>query len=160
MSNSKTIWLTGCSSGLGRALVDTYTAKGHTIAGCARRQQIIADLSDQFSSPHFFSAVDVADNRQVKEFCQLAYEATGAPDLLINNAAIINSSAPLWKIPAEDFDHLTSININGTANMIRHVVPIMEKNGKGIIVNISSGWGKPIATGNQKTGRKQPHSFC
>ena len=145
MSISKTIWLTGCSSGLGRALVDEFTAAGHIVAGCARRKEIISELSETFPLPNYFSTVDVSDDSQVREFCQQANETTGAPDLVINNAAIINPSAPLWKIPAEDFDNLTAININGTANMIRHVVPIMEKQNKGIIVNISSGWGRSTA---------------
>ena len=139
---SKTIWLTGCSSGLGRALVDEFIALGHTLVGCARRKNSISELNSEFPHPHFFSVVDVSDDEQVKKFCQQAYEQTGAPDLIINNAAIINPSAPLWEIPAKDFDNLTSINISGTANMIRHAVPIMKSNGKGIIVNISSGWGR------------------
>ncbi len=48
----------------------------------------------------------------------------------------------MWEIPAADFDRLTAININGTANFIRHTVPIMISAGKGIIVNLSSGWGR------------------
>jgi len=75
----------------------------------------------------------------VKHFCQQALQHTGAPDLLINNAAIINRSSLLWEIPAKDFDSLTSININGTANMIRHTIPIMLEKSSGIIINISSG---------------------
>ncbi|MBK1831673.1 SDR family oxidoreductase [Verrucomicrobiaceae bacterium R5-34] len=141
---SKTIWLTGCSSGLGRALVDAFTTAGHTMAACARRTKKIEELKQQFPEPHYFSTVDVADDSQVQAFCQQAFERTGAPDLVINNAAMINPSAPLWEIPAEDFDRLTAININGTANMIRHVVPMMEKAG-GVIVNVSSGWGRSTA---------------
>ncbi|MFK7910931.1 MAG: SDR family oxidoreductase [Akkermansiaceae bacterium] len=141
---AKTIWLTGCSSGLGRALVDEFTTASHTIAGCARREDRIAELSDTFPKPHYFSAVDVSDDDEVKNFCQQAYAQTGAPDLVINNAAIINEPAPLWQISAEDFDYLTAININGTANVIRHVIPLMEKGG-GVIVNLSSGWGRSTA---------------
>ena len=138
----KTIWLTGCSSGLGHALVDEFIALGHTVAACARREEKITELSQLFPEPHFFSAVDVADDEQVKHFCQQALQHTGPPDLLINNAAIINSSAALWEIPAKKFDSLTAININGTANMIRHTVPIMLEKSAGIIINISSGWGR------------------
>ncbi len=69
-------------------------------------------------------------------------EAVGPPDFLINNAAIINPPAPLWKIPVAEFDRLIAININGTANFIRHTVPLMISRGKGVIVNLSSGWGR------------------
>ncbi|MDG0995020.1 MAG: SDR family NAD(P)-dependent oxidoreductase [Akkermansiaceae bacterium] len=141
---SKTIWLTGCSSGLGRALVNEFTSAGHTVAGCARREDRISKLREAFPKPHYFSAVDVSNDSEVENFCREAYAQTGAPDLVINNAAIINDPAPLWQISAEDFDHLTDININGTANVIRHVVPLMKNNG-GVIVNLSSGWGRSTA---------------
>lgn len=139
---AQTIWLTGCTSGLGRALVDEFAAAGHTVVGCGRRSELIEQLQHEFSAPHFFSPVDVADDHQAEQFCRDAYEATGAPDLLLNNAAIVNEPAPLWKIAAEEFNQITAININGTANMIRHAVPMMIERGKGIIVNLSSGWGR------------------
>lgn len=137
----KVIWITGVTSGLGRALVNEFTSAGHTIAGCGRREQRIEELKNEFETPHYFSSVDVSDDAEVAQFCLEALDATGVPDLVINNAAIVNQPAPLWKISAEEFDRLIAININGTANMIRHAVPIMEKNG-GIIVNLSSGWGR------------------
>ena len=137
-----TVWLTGCSSGLGRAMVGEFARLGHTVAGCARRAGRIESLRKEFSAPHVFSEVDVSSDEQARNFCEASYQMTGAPDFVINNAAIINPSAPLWEIPAEDFDRLMAINISGTANIIRHCVPIMAKAGKGIIVNLSSGWGR------------------
>ena len=141
----KTIWLTGCSSGLGLALVNEFTQAGHTVAGCARREDKIAHLQESFPAPHYFSTADVSSDDDMHAFCTAAFEHTGAPDLVINNASIINDPAPLWEIPATDFDLLTSININGTANMIRHAVPLMLAAGKGVIVNLSSGWGRSTA---------------
>ena len=141
----KTIWLTGCSSGLGKALVNEFTDAGHTVAGCARRANAINALQEAFPNPHFFSVVDVSDDKEVATFCREAHAQTGAPDLVINNAAIINDPAPLWKIPSADFDLLTSININGSANIIRQTVPFMLEAGSGIIVNLSSGWGRSTA---------------
>lgn len=141
---TKTIWLTGCSSGLGRALVEQLTKGGHTVAGCARRGDRISALREAFPGAHYFSVADVSDDSQVEAFCRDAYGATGAPDLVINNAAVVNDPAPLWQVSAAEFDRLTAVNINGTANVIRHVVPLME-NGGGVIVNVSSGWGRSTA---------------
>ena len=142
---SKTIWLTGCSSGLGRALVDEFVKAGHTVAGCARREDRIDQLRETFSDSHYFSVLDVSDDLAVENFCREAFAKTGSPDLVINNAGIINTPAPLWEISAKEFDRLTAININGTANMIRHVVPMMKTTGCGVIVNLSSGWGRSTA---------------
>lgn len=135
------IWLTGCTAGLGHALVSDFTALGHTVVGGGRNELALDKLAKAFPEDHF-KKLDVADEDSVKEFCKIALELTGAPDLLINNAAIINKPAPLWEINAEEFDQLTAININGIANMIRHAAPPMISNKKGIIVNLSSGWGR------------------
>ncbi len=140
--SSKTIWITGATSGLGRALVDEFTAAGHTVVGCGRRGKLIEQLQRDFPAPHFFSKVDVAYDDEVAAFCHEANSITGPPDLLINNAAIVNEPAPLWQVSAEEFNRLTAININGTASMIRHAVPMMINHGRGMIVNLSSGWGR------------------
>lgn len=137
-----TIWLTGCSSGLGWAMVGEFVKAGHTVAGCARRSDLIEALRNEFPEKNKFSVVDVSSDRESRDFCKAAFESTGSPDFLINNAAIINSSSPLWEIPAKDFDELMAINVGGTANMIRHAIPYMAEVRKGIIVNISSGWGR------------------
>lgn len=142
-----TVWITGCSSGLGRAMVAGFIEAGHTVAGCARRSALVESLGKEYPAPHMFSAADVSSDGEALAFCKAAFEATGSPDLLINNAAIINPSAPLWEIPAGDFDRLVAINISGTANMVRHAVPSMARTGKGIIVNMSSGWGRSTSPG-------------
>ncbi|MGC6458010.1 MAG: SDR family oxidoreductase [Akkermansiaceae bacterium] len=136
-----TIWLTGCTAGLGRALVPEFLKAGHSLVGCGRNEISLAHLKSAHPEGHFIPC-NVASDDNVASFCESALRATGAPDLLINNAAIINSPAPLWEISASDFDQLTAININGTANVIRHAVPSMIAEGKGIIVNLSSGWGR------------------
>ena len=49
----------------------------------------------------------------------------GPPDLLVNNAAVINANAPLWEISAAEFDQVIDVNIKGVVNVIRHFVPAM-----------------------------------
>jgi NAD(P)-dependent dehydrogenase (short-subunit alcohol dehydrogenase family) len=57
----------------------------------------------------------------------------------------MNRPAPLWEVPAAEFDALTRVNINGTVNVIRHVTPALVKAGNGVIVNFSSEWGRSTA---------------
>jgi NAD(P)-dependent dehydrogenase (short-subunit alcohol dehydrogenase family) len=66
----------------------------------------------------------------------------GAPDFLINNAAIMTKPAPLWTISNDDFSRIVDINIKGTANVIRSFGPAMAAKCSGVIVNLSSGWGR------------------
>ncbi len=109
--------------------------------GCGRNEIALEHLKKKFSGGHF-RAADVSSDHSVSEFCSEALEIAGAPDLVINNAAMINNPAPLWKIGADEFDQLTAVNINGVANVIRHALPSMLAEEKGIVVNLSSGWGR------------------
>ena len=52
---------------------------------------------------HTFRSADVADEQSVYRFSQVILEEMGTPDLLLNNAAIINQNAPLWKVPSDEF---------------------------------------------------------
>jgi len=139
---AKLIVITGVSRGLGQAMTEGFIQLGHTVLGCARSEAAVEKLKQQFGSPHDFTALDVANEEQVKAWAKRLLSDYGSPDLLINNAAMINELAPLWEIPSEDFSRLIDVNIKGVANVIRHFVPAMIEKGSGIIVNLSSGWGR------------------
>lgn len=140
-SASKIIALTGCTRGCGRALTAFFISQGHKVIGSARSDEAIENLKRTFGEPHDFSAVDVSDDAAVREWAGRVQATHGAPDLLINNAAVIASSAPLWKVPETEVRATLEVNVAGTVNTIRHFVPMMEKRG-GVIVNFSSGWGR------------------
>ncbi len=115
---------------------------GHTVIGCGRSEKNILALRKQFPAPHDFSVVDVANDAQVGAWAKQVLSAHAAPDLLLNNAALINRNAPLWEVPVEEFSQVIDVNLKGVANVIRHFVPAMIRAGRGIIVNFSSGWGR------------------
>ena len=137
----KTIAITGVSRGLGRALVDRFVEAGHQVAGCARSAESIEQLRAQYPDQHF-RVVNVADDAEVASWTAEALEHFGAPDLLLNNAAIMNRNAMLWSVPPEEFDRLCDVNIKGVYYVLRHFTPAMIQNGTGVIVNFSSGWGR------------------
>lgn len=142
MSDSRVIVLTGATRGLGRALVPLFVKAGHRVAGCGRSADDIAELRRQFGPPHRFAAVDVTDAAAVEAWATEMLQQLGPPDLLVNNAAVMNALAPLWAIPAADFDRLIDVNVKGVANAIRAFVPAMVARQSGVIVNLSSGWGR------------------
>jgi NAD(P)-dependent dehydrogenase (short-subunit alcohol dehydrogenase family) len=141
-TSARRILLTGVTRGLGRALAEQFIALGHTILGCGRSAEELAQLRQRFGSPHNFAAVDVARSEQVQSWAERLLAEHGAPDMLLNNAAIINANAPLWEVPVEEFDRLIDINIKGVANVLRSFVPAMIARGRGVLVNFSSGWGR------------------
>ncbi len=147
MSKSRIILITGVSRGLGRAMACKFAALGHTVIGCGRSKQAISSLQKELGSPHHFSIVDVTRDTQVAKWAAQVLEEVGPPDLLLNNAALINPVSPLWEISWKDFDDVIDVNIKGVANVIRHFVPAMVKRRSGIIVNFSSGWGRDTDAG-------------
>lgn len=139
---NRVIVLTGVTRGLGRALCERFHELGHTVLGCGRSADQIAGLGREFPTPHDFTPLDVTDDRAVADWAGRLIEHWGPPDLLINNAALINRNAPLWEVPADEFQQVINVNIVGVANCLRHFVPAMVARQLGVIVNLSSGWGR------------------
>jgi NAD(P)-dependent dehydrogenase (short-subunit alcohol dehydrogenase family) len=137
----KKILITGVTRGLGRALTEWYIANGHTVIGCGRSAEIL-NLRFTHPAPSDFTALDVVEENKVALWAVKVLAVHGAPDLLINNAAIMNTPAQLWEVPAREFNQLIDVNIKGVANVIRHFVPAMVARKQGVIVNLSSGWGR------------------
>jgi NAD(P)-dependent dehydrogenase (short-subunit alcohol dehydrogenase family) len=136
------IVMTGVTRGLGRALAEEFIRLGHTVLGCGRSGEPIFDLRMTHQPPHDFSVVDVALDSKVALWAAKILENDSAPDLLINNAGVMNRLAPLWTIEDREFTKVVDVNVRGVANVIRHFVPAMVARGSGVIVNLSSGWGR------------------
>ena len=139
---SKVIVITGATRGLGRALVPRFAAAGHTVVGCGRNDAHVAELAAAFPAPHRFAAVDVRDGPAVAVWAAGVIAAVGPPDLLVNNAALMADPAPLWEVPAADFDAVIDVNVKGVANVLRAFLPAMLARKAGVVANLSSGWGR------------------
>ena len=142
MANKKLIVVTGASRGLGAAMTDGFARLGHTVVGCSRSPEAVVELLQRHPPPHSFEVVDIGDDEQVRSWAQSVLAEIGPPDLLINNAALINENAALWDVPSDEFGKVIDVNIKGTFHMIRHFVPAMIQRGSGVVVNFSSGWGR------------------
>jgi NAD(P)-dependent dehydrogenase (short-subunit alcohol dehydrogenase family) len=145
--SAKVIVLTGVSRGLGLAMAEGFIALGHTVIGCARSAAALEKLRAQHPKPHVFDTVDVTNESAVQKWAGETIKRHGAPDLLINNAALINRNAALWHVSGEEFSRVIDVNIKGVANVIRHFVPAMVERGSGVMVNFSSGWGRSVDAG-------------
>ena len=139
------IVLTGVTRGLGRALAEEFIKGGHTVIGCGRSGDAIFDLRMTHGAPHDFSVLDVGLDSKVAIWAAKVLENDSPPDLLINNAAVMNRLAPLWEQDDREFTKLVDANIRGVQNVIRHFVPAMVAKKRGVIVNFSSGWGRSVS---------------
>lgn len=134
--------ITGVTRGIGRALVDRFSEAGHTVVGCGRDEPSLAALRSHHGAPHRFDRVDVSDAEAVAAWAE-ALEASGlVPDLIVNNAALMNDLAPLWEVPADEFASLLAVNVAGIHHVVAAFVPRLIAAGRGVVVNLSSGWGR------------------
>jgi NAD(P)-dependent dehydrogenase (short-subunit alcohol dehydrogenase family) len=131
-------WLiTGCSTGLGRALADAVIRAGHNAVVTARDVTRVADLADATPDRVLAVALDVTDADQVASAVRQAQERFGGVDVLVNNAGY-GYRAAVEEGADADVRALFETHFFGTVAMIKAVLPGMRARRSGAIVNISS----------------------
>lgn len=136
--NIMTTWLiTGCSTGLGRALAHAVLARGHNAVVTARDTSTIQDLTTEFPTTALAVALDVTEQSQVDAAVKLAEERFGALDVLVNNAGY-GYRAAIEEGDDGDVRALFDTNVFAPVAMIKAVLPGMRMRRSGAIVNISS----------------------
>lgn len=131
-------WLiTGCSTGLGRALAEAVIAAGHNAVVTARDAAKVADLASAAPERVLAAALDVTDPAQVDSAVRQADDRFGGVDVLVNNAGYGYRAAVEEGDDAE-VRALFETHFFGTVAMIKAVLPGMRGRRRGAIVNISS----------------------
>ena len=132
-----TWFITGCSTGLGRALAEAVIGTGHNAVVTARDVKKVADLADTAPERVLAVALDVTKPEQVTSAVQQAQERFGSVDVLVNNAGYGYRAAIEEGADAE-VRALFETHFFGTVAMIKAVLPGMRARRSGAIVNISS----------------------
>ncbi|XP_075520651.1 NADPH-dependent pterin aldehyde reductase [Primulina tabacum] len=149
----KTVLITGVSRGLGNALALELAKLGQTVIGCSRSQDKLASLESELTAAsekfknnnNLVLNIDVRSDAAVKELARTVVERKAVPDIIVNNAGTINRNNKIWDVPVDEFDAVVDTNIKGVANVLRHFTPLMIERKQGVIVNMSSGWGRSAA---------------
>ncbi|GAA4569097.1 oxidoreductase [Planotetraspora kaengkrachanensis] len=131
-------WLiTGCSTGLGRALAEAVLARGDNAVVTARDLSGVRDLADAHPGAALALSLDVTEQTQVEDAVRRAGERFGAVDVLVNNAGY-GYRAAVEEGDDADVRHLFATNFFGAVAMIKAVLPGMRARRSGTVVNISS----------------------
>ncbi|MBP1088058.1 MULTISPECIES: SDR family oxidoreductase [Pseudomonas] len=142
MSNiqGKVVLITGASSGIGEAAARLIAAKGaHVVLGARRIERLemlAADIEAQGGSARF-RALDVTDALDMQAFADFAKHAFGKIDVIINNAGVMPLS-PLAALNIAEWNQMLDVNVRGVLHGIAAVLPSMQAQGHGQIINISS----------------------
>lgn len=133
-----TTWLiTGCSTGLGRALAQAVLAHGHNAVVTARNVNAVEDIAAGFPETALALTLDVTDKEQIGSAVQQALSRFGGIDVLVNNAGYGYRSA-VEEADDADIRRLFDTNLFGAVDMIKAVLPEMRTKRTGAILNISS----------------------
>lgn len=142
MSNiqGKVVLITGASSGIGEAAARLIAAKGAYVVLGARRierlEMLAADIEAQGGSARFRS-LDVTDALDMQAFADFAKHAFGKIDVIINNAGVMPLS-PLAALKIAEWNQMLDVNVRGVLHGIAAVLPSMQAQGHGQVINISS----------------------
>jgi NADP-dependent 3-hydroxy acid dehydrogenase YdfG len=145
----KVIVITGASSGLGEAAARHLSSEGATVVLGARRGDRIRALAEELIARRAKAlavATDVTNFDQVKRLVDAAVQAFERVDVMINNAGLMPQS-PLDRLKVEDWSRTIDVNIKGVLYGIGAVLPYMEKQRAGHIINVSSVAGHKVRAG-------------
>ncbi|WP_313276059.1 SDR family oxidoreductase [Kosakonia cowanii] len=136
MSNRKTILLTGASSGIGEATARRLVQAGHHLVIGARRIERLQALRDELGNIDCL-AIDVTQAEDLAKMAQFALQQHGRIDVLINNAGVMPLS-PLAALKMEEWRQTIDVNVHGVLNGIAAVLPTMQQQRAGQIINVAS----------------------
>ncbi|KGJ02104.1 NAD(P)-dependent dehydrogenase, short-chain alcohol dehydrogenase family [Paracoccus halophilus] len=141
--------VTGAGSGMGRAMVGEFTARGAYVAALDINLSKARETVEGLSSPKMADPfeVDVADAQSVGACIEAVIDRWGRIDLLCNNAGVLDAHTPAHETSPVEWNRVLSVNLTGPFLMSRAVIPQMLKQGKGAIINTSSTSGFSAAGG-------------
>ncbi len=131
---SKIVLITGCSSGIGRALAQEFFQRNFIVYATARKIETLDKLKQQGM---YTLSLDVNDNKNVDEVISHIIQQSGKIDILINNAGYASIS-PLIDLSADVLENQFQTNVFSPLYLIQKTFPHMKENGGGMIVNIGS----------------------
>ena len=140
--NNRTAVITGGAQGFGLDIAKRFLESGAKVFIWDIDEKLIRSVVDEAKNPNlFYNLVDVSNYENVEKIVS-EITSNNNIDILINNAGITGPTAPLWEYDLEMWNKIVQINLIGTFNCCRAIVPNMIKNNYGRIVNVASVAGK------------------
>lgn len=143
--DGQTVIVTGAGHGFGRAMAQSFMARGAQVYGCDVNAEGLAETARQTGCETV--VLDVGQREAVQAAVAKILSVTGRVDVLVNNAGGVCGQAgrPIEEISAEDWQVIFDVNLSGSFFMAQAVAPAMKRQKQGRIVNISSGAGRTIS---------------
>ena len=139
---NRTAVVTGGAQGFGLDIAKRFLESGAKVYIWDIDEKLLKSVIDEIKNPNLkFNVVDVADYKNVEKYASQIIEKTNI-DILINNAGLTGPTGPLWEYDVDAWNKIVQVNLMGTINCCRAIVPNMIMCNYGRIVNIASVAGK------------------
>lgn len=148
--DGKVAVVTGASSGIGEATAKSLSEEGADVVLAARREEELRELADQIETEGGDTLVvptDVTDEADIQELVDRAVEEFDRLDILVNNAGVMLLEEVEDADP-DNFQQMVDVNLSGLMKLTRAALPIMQDQGSGHVVNISSVAGRKSFPGS------------
>ncbi|MBT8377770.1 MAG: SDR family NAD(P)-dependent oxidoreductase [Ignavibacteria bacterium] len=146
--NGKTIFITGASSGIGKACAEIFAKEKSNLVLTGRRVERIKNISKKLEEEYSIKTkcikIDVRDFNQIKKAVNSLDSKWNKIDILINNAGLARGFNKIYDGKKLDWDEMIDTNIKGLAYVSRLVLPLMIKRKKGHVINIGSTAGHEV----------------
>ncbi len=140
----KTVFITGATSGIGRAAALLLGEKGCRIVACGRRETRLEELAGVLGDRMHPLVFDVRDRAAVRDAVDSLPEAFSQVDVLINNAGNAHGLDRIQEGDPDDWDAMIDINVKGLLYVTKMLMPALLRSNSGQILNIGSTAGKEV----------------
>ncbi len=138
---NKTVLITGATSGIGEATARAFAKEGATVHFCGRREALGAKVAQEINAMGgraSYQKADVRNEQDVKSFIDTCVQKYGRIDIAFNNAGIESPPKTIEEMTLDDWNNVMATNLTGVFLSMKYELPVMKRQGGGIIINTAS----------------------
>ena len=134
----KTAIVTGAGSGFGKGIAMRFVKEGARVGVIDINAEAAREVASQIGNSAFAMEADVSIDGDVSRMVQEALDRWGQLDILVNNAGTTHRNQPMTEVTEEEYERIFAVNVKSVYLSAKHIVPVMKKQGFGVILNVAS----------------------
>ena len=134
----KTAIVTGAGSGFGKGIAIRFAKEGARVGVIDINAEAAREVASQIGDSAFAMEADVSIDRDVSRMVQEALDRWGQLNILVNNAGTTHRNQPMTEVTEEEYERIFAVNVKSVYLGAKHIVPVMKKQGFGVILNVAS----------------------